>query len=203
VTAVSLSDARTPFVEPTRSVPLAWGTYRSRITATYAVAALACLAVPAATPVSAILSGFVFLAVLVVFAVVPAELRRRLIAVGGIILATVALAVLSQATGLLEIGQWQTAPSIAVPAAVVAAWLFVRRRPAIAYIVVPLSLLVAISLGVAGAELFFRVVLTGSGVGLDDGVTLFNIAYAAIPPIAVVVPVLLGRLIAGVRAGTR
>ena len=202
---ISSTAEESPFIEPSRSVPLTWSDYRTRMTLTYVLAVVAGVVIPTLgllvggeSFAFAALNVLSLLAFVAVFVVVPGELRRRVIA-GVIVVAVLAVIfAVTQATGLVSIGDIEVAPSLVVPAIVVACWYFVRRRPPVVYLGVVLSLLLFVLLAAVA-----NAILTSSfsaGASFDDRLLLVNVLYAYIPALCVFIPATLARLLAGTLA---
>jgi len=176
-----------------------WSTYRTRIIATYSLAAFAgillqTIAIFAAVNIPGIVTIDVlgYLAVFAAFIVFPGELNRRLIAGGAVTVVLVLFSLMTLLAGLRVF-------PIALPvAAIVAGWFFVRRRPGISYAFVGAAAVIAVILSFGASAL--TAVIFQYGGSINTSLILSNIFFAYIPAISIGVAVALGRLIAASRA---
>ena len=190
------------FVEPTASSPRSWGTYRTRMILTYSLAAFGGFVMPTLSIVSASLSSsalgysvfgsLTLLALVGVFVVVPGDPRARLI--GGAVSGFVRLIFLVLTLTPFGVNEYMTSIGAAV---IVASWFFVRRRPGLSYIFVALTFIIYIGLSAIAMQVSST--LFTSGMPFETAIVVVTLVYAYIPAVSIVVPVLLGRLIATFR----
>lgn len=122
--------------EPTALLPLRWGSYRARYLTATALVIAGALLVQATSVYAVFLLGAGFLAMIAGWLVLPSRGLRRL----GVVIP----AALASSAPLFG-----SAGAIALVVAL-AAWLYLRQRPGIAYLVLPLPVLS----GVILAQLF-------------------------------------------------
>ena len=202
-TAASAGPARTgglfgSFVEPTRSIPLAWSTYRTRMILAYSLAAFAGIVlqtigifVSGSTAAFVVLDVLAALTVFAMFFALPGQLSRRLIAGGS----AAALIIIFSLVSLFVLYNFFV-PSLGV-VAIVAGWFFVRQRSGLTYVFVALALVLFLLQSLAASAFASTVFQFGTPIELS--IMMINFGYAYIPAIAVEVPIALGRLLATFR----
>ena len=186
------------FVEPTRSIPLAWSTYRTRMILAYSLAAFAGIVlqtigifVSGSTAAFVVLDVLAALTVFAMFFALPGQLSRRLIAGGS----AAALIIIFSLVSLFVLYNFFV-PSLGV-VAIVAGWFFVRQRSGLTYVFVALALVLFLLQSLAASAFASTVFQFGTSIELS--IMMINFGYAYIPAIAVAVPIALGRLLATFR----
>jgi len=186
------------FVEPTRSIPLAWSNYRTRMILAYSLAAFAGIVlqtigifVSGSVVAFVVLDVLTALTVFAMFFALPGQLSRRLIAGGSAAVLIIIFSLIS-----LFVLYNFFLPSLGA-VAVVAGWFFVRQRSGLTYLFVALALVLFLLQSLAASAFASTVFQFGTSIELS--VMMINFGYAYIPAIAVGVPIALGRLLATFR----